>query len=162
MDIRPSDNSTSRVAIVTGAAGGVGREVVRLLMERKVVVVGVDKKPEISRLSGEANASFVGCVGDVRDKETSRQAVQLATDRWQRIDILIATAGCTFPKSIVDTTEEEWDQMMDFNVRRIYLLCREVLPAMLRDGGGLLFSCLPSQDLLVCKVNRGIAALMGQ
>ncbi len=131
-----ADGLSGKVAVVTGAAGGVGREVVRLLIEHGVKVLGVDIQGTVNTLRGEDREHYTGFVGDVRDAATARQAIGICRSRWQRVDMLITIAGVIVPKSIVDTTEDEWDRMMETNVKGVYFFCREAIPEIVKQGGG--------------------------
>jgi len=125
----------NKVAVVTGAAGGVGREVVRMLREQGAKVVGVDVQESV-RMLRENDESYVGYVGDVRDASTAKDAIEICRSRWKVIDILITLAGCIVPKPIAETTEDEWDLMMETNVKGVYFFCREAIPEMVKRGSG--------------------------
>ena len=120
------------VAIVTGAAGGLGREIVRLLHEGGAAVVAEDIDPAVAELGGERIAVLEG---DVAQAETARRAVALAVERFDGVDVLVNNAARFLLKSILETTDEEWDGLMASNVRGAFVHCREALPTLL-DGGG--------------------------
>jgi NAD(P)-dependent dehydrogenase (short-subunit alcohol dehydrogenase family) len=120
------------VAIVTGAAGGLGREMVRLLHEGGAAVVAEDIDPAVEELAGERIAALQG---DVAQAETARRAVELAVERFGGLDVLVNNAARFLLKPILDTTDEEWDGLMSSNVRGAFVHCREALPALM-DGGG--------------------------
>jgi NAD(P)-dependent dehydrogenase (short-subunit alcohol dehydrogenase family) len=120
------------VAIVTGAAGGVGREVVRLLVEAGASVVAEDLDPEVAELGAERVAVVVG---DVADSAVAREAVALAIERFGRLDVLVNNAAQFLLKPTLETTDEEWDAVLRTNVRGAFVHAREALPA-LADGGG--------------------------
>jgi meso-butanediol dehydrogenase / (S,S)-butanediol dehydrogenase / diacetyl reductase len=86
-----------------------------------------------SSLAGEAHEV---AVGDVSEEETARQLVQVARDRWGRLDVLVANVGLMFFKDIEETTVEEWDRIMAVNLRGQFLCCKHAIPAMLEGGGG--------------------------
>jgi NAD(P)-dependent dehydrogenase (short-subunit alcohol dehydrogenase family) len=120
------------VAIVTGAAGGLGREIVRVLHEQGAAVVAEDVDPAVEDLAGERIAPLQG---DVAYAETARRAVELALDRFGGLDVLVNNAGRFLLKPISDTTDEEFDGLISSNVRGAFVHSREALPALL-DGGG--------------------------
>ena len=122
-----------RVAIVTGAASGVGRETARLLVERGASVVAVDLEPSVHELEADAVAPLCG---DASRASTAQEAVETATSRFGRLDVLVNNAGHIVWKSIVDTTEDEWDRVMAVNVRSMFVHSRAAIPAMQRFGGG--------------------------
>lgn len=125
-----------KAAIVTGAAGGVGLEVVRMLAEQGAGVVGVDIDPAVADLGGRFGAQAEGLAGDGTRAETAAAAVELALRRWGRVDVLVSNAGYIVPKSILDISEAEWDQVMNVNVKSMFFFCRQVIPEMIRQGGG--------------------------
>jgi NAD(P)-dependent dehydrogenase (short-subunit alcohol dehydrogenase family) len=120
------------VAIVTGAAGGLGREIVRLLHEDGASVVAEDVDPAVAELEDERVAVLEG---DVAQADTARRAVALATERFGGLDVLVNNAARFLLKPISDTTDEEFDGLISSNVRGAFVHCREALPALL-DGGG--------------------------
>ncbi len=79
-------------------------------------------------------AVFLKC--DVRRAADCRQAVDTIIERSGKIDILCNCAGIAIRKDIVDLTEDEWDLALDVTLKGIYLLSREVVPHMVRSGGG--------------------------
>jgi NAD(P)-dependent dehydrogenase (short-subunit alcohol dehydrogenase family) len=126
-----------KAAIVTGAAGGVGRATVRLLSERGARVVAVDLSPSVLELEAE---SVLALEGDVAVAATAKRAVAAGDDRWGRVDILVNNAAQIVWKSILETSEEEWDRVMAVNVRSMFLFCRAVIPLMEQQGGGAIVS----------------------
>jgi NAD(P)-dependent dehydrogenase (short-subunit alcohol dehydrogenase family) len=129
-----------KVAIVTGAASGIGRGIsLRLAeMEAFVAVLDIDDTKgretafEIEVHGG--SATFVKC--DVRSSADCRRAVETIIERSGNIDILCNCAGIAIRKDIVELTEDEWDLALDVTLKGIYLLSREVVPHMIRNGGG--------------------------
>jgi NAD(P)-dependent dehydrogenase (short-subunit alcohol dehydrogenase family) len=120
------------VAIVTGAAGGLGREIVRLLHATGAAVVAEDIDPAVKDLAAERIAPLQG---DVAQADTARRAVALATERFGGLDVLVNNAARFLLKPILDTSDEELDGLISSNVRGAFVHCREALPALL-DGGG--------------------------
>jgi NAD(P)-dependent dehydrogenase (short-subunit alcohol dehydrogenase family) len=120
------------VAIVTGAAGGLGREIVRLLHEDGAAVVVEDVDSAVAELEGERIAVLEG---DVAQADTARRAVALATERFGGLDVLVNNAARFLLKPIAETSDEEFDGLISSNVRGAFVHCREALPALL-DGGG--------------------------
>jgi len=129
-----------KVAMATGAASGIGRGIsIRLAeMGAFVSVLDIDAKmgeetvAEIRSQGGDA--LFTKC--DVRSAADCRLAVETAINQWNRIDILCNCAGIAIRKDVVDLTEEEWDRSLDVTLKGIYLLSHEVVPHMIRAGGG--------------------------
>jgi NAD(P)-dependent dehydrogenase (short-subunit alcohol dehydrogenase family) len=126
---------TGSVAIVTGAAGGVGREVVRLLVAAGASVVAEDISPAVVELEEQGGGRTISVCGDAASADTARSAVRLAVDRFGKLDILVNNAARFLGKTVLETTDDEWDGLMATNVRSVFVHCRESLPRLL-DGGG--------------------------
>src|SRR5919201_5829978 len=97
------------VAIVTGAAGGIGSAVVTQLREAGAAVVAEDLDPAVHELASEHVAPLQG---DSTRTQTAREAVLLALTRFGRLDVVVNNAGRFLLKPIVETTDEEWDGLM--------------------------------------------------
>jgi NAD(P)-dependent dehydrogenase (short-subunit alcohol dehydrogenase family) len=124
-----------QVAIVTGAAGGVGQATVKLLAERGALVVAEDIDPQVERLAAET-PRVTSIVGDVKRAETAEAAARLALDRFGGVNILVNNAAIILSKDILATTEVEWDEMMAVNVKGAFHHCRTFLPHFLTRSGG--------------------------
>jgi NAD(P)-dependent dehydrogenase (short-subunit alcohol dehydrogenase family) len=122
-----------KVAIVTGAASGVGREVTRLLGEGGAHVVAVDVSPDVHALGGETVAPVEG---DVSRPETAERAVATAVERFGRLDVLVNNAGLIIFKPVTDTTDDELDRVLGVNLKGMFFHCRAAIPMMQQGGGG--------------------------
>ena len=120
-------------AIVTGAAGGVGRETVTALREAGAeTIIAEDIDPAVRELEGDG---VVGLVGDVADPGTAAAAVAAAQERGGRLDLLVNNAARFLLKGILDTTDDEWDGVMRTNIRGVFVHARAALPALLETRG---------------------------
>jgi len=128
------------VAIVTGAASGIGRTIAILLaqMGAKVALLDIDehgaKKTSAEIQQVGANAAFFRC--DVSSAEECNAATQRVAETFGRITILCNNAGVVIRKSVVETSEEEWDKVLDITLKGVFLLSKAALPHMMRNGGG--------------------------
>jgi NAD(P)-dependent dehydrogenase (short-subunit alcohol dehydrogenase family) len=114
----------ARVAIVTGSASGIGRACVRAFADAGYDVVGVDLE--------DAEVT-----GDVSRRETSERAVELALERFGRLDAAIGNAGITLPKLIDDTTNEDLERVWGVNVRGLVHLAQAAHGALAESRGSL-------------------------
>jgi len=129
-----------KVAMVTGAASGIGRGITKRLAEMGAIVVlldineekGTEAAAEIMAQGGKAK--FVRC--DVRLNANCQKATEAVIKEFGKIDILCNNAGIAIRKNVVDLEEHEWDFTLDVNLKGIYLLSHYVLPHMIQNGGG--------------------------
>jgi NAD(P)-dependent dehydrogenase (short-subunit alcohol dehydrogenase family) len=126
-----------KVAIVTGAASGVGRATTALFVERGALVVAVDVAASVQELESERVAAVVG---DASLAGTAERAVAAAFERWGHLDVLVNNAGRIVWKNVVETSEDEWDGVFAVNVRSAFVHCRAAIPAMVEGGGGSIVS----------------------
>jgi len=118
-----------RVALVTGAAGGIGREIVQRFYERGASLVVEDIQPSVSDLATD-DGRIVAVVGDVSQASTADAAVAAAVEHFGGLDILVNNAGRFLGKDILETTDEEWDTLMTVNVRGMFVHSRAALPPL--------------------------------
>ncbi len=126
-----------KVAVVTGAAQGIGNAIADGLAAEgaRVVVADLQHAEEAAR----AFDGGVGLTGDVSNESDVERMVQEAVDQCGRIDILVNNAGLYASLAMRPFTEipvEEWRQVMDVNVLSMFLTCRAVVPRMREQGGG--------------------------
>jgi NAD(P)-dependent dehydrogenase (short-subunit alcohol dehydrogenase family) len=129
-----------KVVMVTGAASGIGRGIALRLAEMGAQVAILDKDAEGSAASAASiqrnGGSALAVVCDVRSQQSCRQAVEETIASLRRIDILCNNAGVIVRKDTMLLKEEEWDAVLDVTLKGVYLLSHEVLPHMIRAGGG--------------------------
>jgi len=126
-----------KVAIVTGAAGGIGRATVGLLTGRGARVVAEDVDARVDGMASDAVATLQG---DVRKADTARRAVELALSRFGRLDILVNNAATIVTKDILSTDEDEWNDVMAVNVTGVFHHCKAALAHMVGQRSGAIVS----------------------
>jgi NAD(P)-dependent dehydrogenase (short-subunit alcohol dehydrogenase family) len=126
--------------MVTGGASGIGRGIsIRLAeMGAFVAVLDIDEskgRESVAIIETNAGAAaFLKC--DVRSASDCRRAVETVIQKKGKTDILCNCAGIAIRKDVVELTESEWDLALDVTLKGIYLLSHEVVPHMVRNGGG--------------------------
>jgi len=143
------DTLAGKVAIVTGGSAGIGLETARLLAraDTRVVLVARDERrlaESKATLLGEAavDPDAIATLSlDLRQPDDAAQMAAATLERWQRIDILVHSAGILRPpgsrlQRCDQTPVEDWDLVIDTNLKSTFLANRAVLPHMLEEGRG--------------------------
>jgi len=138
-----SQSLADRVAIVTGAAQGVGKGIAGALLERGARVLLVDNKaPELATVAGEfATAGWhsESFVADLRDAASPSAIIEAALASFGRVDALINNAIATNePKALVDIDSDDYDLVFDVGPRATFFLMQAVHPTMKAAGGGVI------------------------
>jgi meso-butanediol dehydrogenase/(S,S)-butanediol dehydrogenase/diacetyl reductase len=127
-----------KIAIVTGGSRGIGRGIVeRFLAEGAAVLATAHRLPERTMPAAD-NLAFIAA--DVAQAEDAARIVAHAVERFGGLDILVNNAGIQLQKSLEETSEAEWDEVMAVNVKGIFLCTRAALPALRRRGGGTIIN----------------------
>ncbi|WP_395155029.1 SDR family NAD(P)-dependent oxidoreductase [Ilumatobacter sp.] len=129
---------SERVAMVTGAASGIGRAVIAAFVRSGGSAVAVDRDADtLGWVADDGLADRVAIVvGDVTSNETNVAAVNLALERFGRLDSAIFNAGVSMGGGLLDLPMEDFDRAMNVNVRAVALGIRSVTPAMRAAGAG--------------------------
>ncbi len=141
----------SKVALITGAASGIGRaSALRFAREQARVVVA-----DIQDAQGEATVAAIRQAGgdavyvhaDVSRAEDAKAMVGRAVEHYGRLDILFNNAGVGKHIPFEELTEAEWDRIVDINLRGVFLGCRYGVPALMRAGGGAILNSASQSGL---------------
>jgi NAD(P)-dependent dehydrogenase (short-subunit alcohol dehydrogenase family) len=136
-----------RVAVVTGAAKGIGRATAELFAREgaRLIVTDIDGDG-LRQMCGslsESGGDVEAVVGDVSRPEDARRMIGAAVGRHGRLDVLVANAGIIPLNTILEATPEDWDRVMSVDGRGMFLTAKYAIEAMLNSGGGSIV-CLSS------------------
>jgi NAD(P)-dependent dehydrogenase (short-subunit alcohol dehydrogenase family) len=137
-----AERLSGRVAVVTGAASGLGRAIAIRLAEEGASVVVADVRQD-PREGGEATEAVIAASGgisisikaDVSRWEDVDQLVSVAVQRFGRLDVMVNNAGIAGPasKPLLETAEADWDAIMAVNLRGVFLCCKRAIAEMLEQ-----------------------------
>jgi NADP-dependent 3-hydroxy acid dehydrogenase YdfG len=131
-----------KVVIITGASAGIGRASARALAREGARLVLTARRPErldaIIQEALAAGSDGVAVVGDARDEQIAIRTVEAAKSKFGRVDILINNVGIGIYKQLVDTSLDDYVEMMDTNMRSSFLFTRYTVPTMIGQGDGLI------------------------
>ena len=136
-----------RVAIVTGAARGIGAATVEALIAQGARVVAVDRDAEELAVRYPAHTAVATCAGDIRIPGTVVHAVSRAIDQWQGLHLLVNNAGVQTYGGVDSTSEETWDLTMDVNLKAAWQFAKAAVPVMRASGGGAIVNVASVQGL---------------
>ena len=146
-----------RVAIVTGAGQGIGEGVAKRLAQAGAYVVVADIREETAqKVVDEITAAggiAIAAAGDCGKKEDADRIVQTALDKWGTVDILVNNAGITRDAIFYKMTEQQWDDVMRVNLKRMFLMTQACYWPMRNQKYGRIISLSSSS----CRGNVGQA-----
>ena len=129
-----------KVIWITGSSKGIGKAMALALAQKgaRVVISARDEATvrDAAEQAQKDGLQVMGHICDVTDRKAVEDLVQQVVSEWGTIDILINNAGIGIFKKIVDTTEDDWDAMMQANAKSAFLCTQAVLPAMLERQSG--------------------------
>lgn len=163
---------TGKVAIVTGGTFGIGRAITVELARRglRVVAMGLEARQIGSEAQGGAAGTEEALAreqlkadileGDVSAAADVRRVVEFAVQRHGRLDVLVNNAAIHPRGTILDTSEDVWDRVIDVNLKGMFLACKAAIPEMQKQGGGAIVnigsgSGWGKPDLLAYSASKG-------
>ncbi len=133
-----------KVTIVTGGGGGIGGAIVQRFAREgaKLAVADINRDAAQTRVKevSDRGSDAIPIVADVTNKASVRDMVKATLDRWGKIDILVNVAGGAQRKNVVDISAEDWDRVVNMNLKSVFLCSQAVLPTMLKANYGKIVS----------------------
>lgn len=132
---------TKKTAIITGASNGIGKGIAKALAKEGAnVVLAARNEEKLAVLANElkeaGNMNYLVVPSDVSNSKDVRLLVEKANDTFGRVDIYINNAGAMLSAAVTDGKVDEWDQMIDVNIKGVLYGVHEVLPQMTKRGDG--------------------------
>lgn len=135
-----SGKLAGKTALITGASAGIGwASAVALAGEGANLVITARRQERMAELESAVQAvggNAVSLLGDAKEEDTARRAVDLAVQTFGSLDILINNVGIGNYKKLVESSAEDYDEMMDTNMRSTFLFTRYAVPVMIEQGSG--------------------------
>ncbi len=133
------------IALVTGGGRGIGKETAILLAKKGLNVVICSRTQKeidsvIKEIKSIGNNQIIGRKCDVSVSDEVNSLVKEVLDNYGRIDVLINNAGITYVKKLIDTTEEEWDRMLNINLKGVFLFSKAIVPHMIKNNFGVIIN----------------------
>ena len=148
-----------KVAVVVGGSGVLGGEMSYALSQagaKTAVFYSGNKegaKEQVKRIE-EAGGKAMFCQADARKEASLKEAISKVTEKWGRIDVLVNAPGINSTTPVMDITEEEWNKILDINLKGVFFASRIVADIMIEqgDGGSIINISSASSDIPLSKV----------
>ena len=128
-----------KTALITGGGEGIGKATALLFCKEgaKLGITG-RKKEKLDEVIKEAegDGEIIALPGDVSKEDHVKQKVEKFVKRFKKIDILFNNAGILEAGNVLTTSVESWDKTIDINIKGMFLMCKHVIPHMIKNGGG--------------------------
>ena len=134
-----------KIAIVTGASRGIGREIAKTLAREKIKVIAnychSEKQAiELQEELKQENIEIDIVKADVSKREDAKKLANFAIQKYGRIDILVNNAGISEYKLFSDETDEDWNRVINTNLYSAFAMCQEVIPNMVYNKSGCIIN----------------------
>ena len=159
------DRLAGKIAIVTGAGNGIGRSTAMAMAAEGAGVLVADRDPEYGQQVADAIVAQGGQAAfqltDVGQSKDVAQMVAAAIERWGRLDILMNNAAVFLPGSLIETSEDDWNRVLNINLSSVWRGMKYAIPQMIKQGGGAIVSTSSIQALQGFHNWAGYAAAKG-
>ena len=130
-----------RIAIVTGASRGIGREIAKMLAKEDIQVIAnynnSEKKAiELQEELKKENINIDIFKADISKREDARKLVEYTLEKYKKIDILVNNAGISEYKMFTEETDSDWNRVINNNLYSAFVMCQEVIPNMIHNKNG--------------------------
>ena len=134
-----------KIAIVTGASRGIGREIAKTLAREKIKVIAnychSEKQAiELQEELKQENIEIDIVKADVSKREEAKRLANFAIQQYGKIDILVNNAGVSEYKLFSDETDEDWNRVINTNLYSAFAMCQEVIPNMIYNKSGCIIN----------------------
>ena len=128
----------SKIALITGATAGFGTEICRTLIQAGYFVIGTGRRSErLASLKAELGEKFLPLAFDISDRLATQEAITSLPTQWKNIDLLVNNAGLALGLESADKANlDDWEQMIDTNIKGLVNITRFVLPQMVERNTG--------------------------
>ena len=169
-----SSEFSGKVALVSGAASGIGAATARGLADAGAQVVLCDINPSVEAVAAELNelgGDAAWITGDTSNAEDCQAMTECALSRYGRLDIAFNNAGIgSYQRPVHDIPEEDWRRLIDVNLTAVFLATRYQVPAMVSSGGGVIINnasllglrALPHTSIEYTAAKHGVVGLSRQ
>ena len=128
----------SKIALITGATAGFGSSICRTLIQAGYFVIGTGRRTErLTSLKAELGEKFLPLAFDISDRLATQEAITSLPTQWKNIDLLVNNAGLALGLESADKANlDDWEQMIDTNIKGLVNITRFVLPQMVERNTG--------------------------
>ena len=130
LELSSGNNLAGKIAMVTGAASGIGRSIVHILKETGCQVFEIDIKFSEEESSSSTGSKFRA---DLTLSHDVQRAFEFFQKKYQKLDILVNSSGIEMSGNVVDLAEDSFEKVMDTNVKSVFLTCKHAIPIMLKS-----------------------------
>jgi NAD(P)-dependent dehydrogenase (short-subunit alcohol dehydrogenase family) len=156
---------SGKVALITGGGTGIGRAcALRFSREGASVALAGRRKEPLAAVAGEIQASggqALSVICDVAKSDEVEKAIGQVVSRFGALHVLVNNAGVLHVGSVEETSEAEWDRLIDVDLKGTFLMSRAALPALRKSGGGSIVNIGSVLGLVAMKKRAAYAAAKG-